>query len=75
MRMFRFKNIILTFILFIILTGKKISDAIRTEALSLDVNGRAFWKLKGYARDQEILLQGLLVPFFRSSNLLHRKFD
>ncbi|XP_041003585.1 uncharacterized protein LOC121249017 [Juglans microcarpa x Juglans regia] len=38
---------------------KKISDAIRTEALSLDVNGRAFWKLKGHARDQEILLQDM----------------
>ncbi|KAF5479874.1 hypothetical protein F2P56_000659 [Juglans regia] len=38
---------------------KKISDAIRTEALSLDLNGRAFWELKGYAKDQEILLQDM----------------
>lgn len=33
----------------------------------MDVNGRAFWKLKGYAGEQEILLQGSLVPFFRET--------
>jgi hypothetical protein len=34
-------------------------DAIRTEAMFLDVDGRAFWKLKGYTGEKDILLQGL----------------
>ncbi|KAG2714957.1 hypothetical protein I3760_03G053500 [Carya illinoinensis] len=38
---------------------KRISDAVRTEAIFLDVNGRAFWKLKGYGGDQGILLQDM----------------
>ena len=39
--------------------GKQKSDAIRTEAIFLDVDGRAFWKLKCYTGEDVILLQGL----------------
>nr|POE46005.1 isoform 4 of cell division cycle-associated 7-like protein [Quercus suber] len=37
--------------------SKQKSDAIRTEAIFLDVDGRAFWKLKGYTGEDVILLQ------------------
>lgn len=43
----------------IIFAERQKSDAVRTEAIFLDVNGRAFWKLKGYTGGQDILLQGL----------------
>ncbi|KAK9271520.1 hypothetical protein L1049_001880 [Liquidambar formosana] len=32
------------------------SDAVRTEPILLDVNGHAYWRLKGYS-DEDILLQ------------------
>ncbi|KAE8022112.1 hypothetical protein FH972_007943 [Carpinus fangiana] len=34
-------------------------DAIRTEAMFLDVDGRAFWSLKGYTGEKDILLQDM----------------
>ncbi|KAK4602191.1 hypothetical protein RGQ29_011297 [Quercus rubra] len=39
--------------------SKQKSDAIRTEAIFLDVDGRAFWKLKGYTGEDVILLQDM----------------
>jgi hypothetical protein len=45
--------------LLILILGKRRSDAIRTEAIFLDVDGRAFWKLKCYTGGEDILLQGL----------------
>ncbi|KAJ9147373.1 hypothetical protein P3X46_029546 [Hevea brasiliensis] len=33
------------------------SDAVRTDPILLDVNGRAFWRLKGYSDQPDILLQ------------------
>ncbi|OAY57054.1 uncharacterized protein LOC110609948 isoform X2 [Manihot esculenta] len=35
------------------------SDAVRTDPILLDVNGHAFWRLKGYNNEPDILLQDL----------------
>ncbi|KAF2313757.1 hypothetical protein GH714_013219 [Hevea brasiliensis] len=39
------------------LNTKQRSDAVRTDPILLDVNGRAFWRLKGYSDQPDILLQ------------------
>ncbi|XVF80438.1 hypothetical protein PTKIN_Ptkin15bG0073100 [Pterospermum kingtungense] len=35
------------------------SDAVRTTPIALDVNGRAFWRLRGYTGENYILLQDI----------------
>ncbi|GAV75644.1 zf-4CXXC_R1 domain-containing protein [Cephalotus follicularis] len=35
------------------------SDAVRTDPLLLDVNGRAFWRLKCHTREPDVLLQDM----------------
>ena len=38
--------------------GKQRSDAIRTEPILLDVDGRTCWRLRGYSDEPKLLLQG-----------------
>lgn len=40
------------------LTGKQRSDAVRTEPILLDAEGRAFWKLRCLGAEEDTLLQG-----------------
>ena len=37
---------------------KQRCDALRTEPYRVDVDGRVFWKLKGYNQGEDIVLQG-----------------
>lgn len=39
-------------------TGKQRSDATRTEPVFIDGSGRAFWKLRCYAAEYAVLMQG-----------------
>ncbi|KAI8528706.1 hypothetical protein RHMOL_Rhmol12G0168500 [Rhododendron molle] len=39
--------------------GIRRSDAVRSEAMFLDGNGRKFWKLRGYSGNREILIQDI----------------
>lgn len=41
-----------------IIVERQRSDAVRTEAILLDTSGHAFWRLKGYDGQWNILLQG-----------------
>ena len=38
--------------------SETLSNAVRTEPVLLDVDGRVFWKLNGYNGQSDILLQG-----------------
>ncbi|PSR96562.1 Cell division cycle-associated 7-like protein [Actinidia chinensis var. chinensis] len=51
----------------IMMKKKQRSDAVRSEPLFLDGNGRKFWKLRGYSGERDVLIQdvrnGDLVTF------------
>ncbi|KAL7192360.1 hypothetical protein ACSBR2_024236 [Camellia fascicularis] len=42
-----------------VMKKKQRSDAVRSEPILLDGNGRKFWKLRGYSSERDILLQDI----------------